>query len=205
MENIIYRHIKKNIGLYSVYFFIAAICIIAGYLLYSYSADASKLNIFTKFSLLTKDFISQKDSFNNAAYFKNNLLGSLKYVLYIWLSAFFCVGHFTAGAMIAVKSFSLGYCVAVFSSNLTENALVTIVLLLILGNMIKLVTYSFCGVCSLRYKNINLTKDTNPNLILIYTIFMLLACVVLLLTSLYESYILPYFVFNSLGKILFIE
>ncbi len=176
--------------------FLSIICIIGiitGSLFMTVLSENDRLSIFE--SLET--FISEYGSLNSKIELTNNLIINLLYIFSIWLLGISIIGLPIVIIIIFLKSFLLSFTITSFIIKYKTKGILLSMIYLMPHQIINLITIMYLGVYSIKLssyiieaiiykKNLNFKNITNR-----YILVFIVSIIIIILTSLYETFIMP--------------
>lgn len=176
--------------------FLSIICIIGiitGSLFMTVLSENDRLSIFE--SLET--FISEYGSLNSKIELTNNLIINLLYIFSIWLLGISIIGLPIVIIIIFLKSFLLSFTITSFIIKYKTKGILLSIIYIMPHQIINLITIMYLGVYSIKLssyiieaiiykKNLNFKNITNR-----YILVFIVSIIIIILTSLYETFIMP--------------
>lgn len=161
--------------------------------------------------LLVKDYIESyiKEIGNKINYldlFKNCFFDNLIFIIIVWLLGMSVIGAFINIFYYFIKAFTLGFSISSFILTYKLKGIIYSIIYIIPHNIINILVFTLLVYYSINFsftliyailkkKNINFKIIFNKYLYILLIIFL-----IILLTSLYESFVVP----NIISKLLFI-
>jgi stage II sporulation protein M len=152
------------------------------------------------------EFITGYGQLNSKIELINNLVINISYLLVIWILGISLLGLPSVIIVLFIKSFLLSFTVASFIMKYKYKGILLGIIYNIPHNIINLILYIYVGIYSINIssfiiKSVIHKKELNfKNAFSRYLVILALALFLLLITTLYETFCMPYFI-NKIIKI----
>lgn len=197
LKKVISEHLSSNKNKYLLFSALLILGIISGIICYKYlpTTEIDKLKQFIGDYI---NYLSGGEIIKNTGdYFQNNLWKEIKIFGLLWLCGLIGAGKVVSCAYILFEGFTLGFTSTVFVNAYQLEGVFFNLIGLIPQNIIKIPSLLFALVCmwsvTAKYKTkISANKRDLMNIVFIYTLLIICAFCVCVISIFFESYILPY-------------
>lgn len=192
MKEIILEHISTNLKEYIITFIIFVIGIIVGMMLLNNLNEEQKAEI-SQYVYNTIDSLKETTTIDTITMLKNSIINNMFFCLVIWFVGSTIVGLPIVYAILAFKGFSIGYTISAVVAVLgTGKGMIFVITTMLLQNIIFIPCAIALVVSATRLCKSIIKDRRRENIkygIIKHTLFSLVICIFLVLSSFVEVYI----------------